>query len=140
MVRIDKQTQMNFDPRCKSCLGPKIQKHDVITFSPNYVQCVWPNLPQTQYFQYLEVWNCKTDTNEGEEICDLYTPKRKRCKKCRYLRCIAIGMKSQLVLLDEKARKKHTHPKKNKISNYRSKQYTEYRRRNKFTRPTSEVL
>ena len=33
-------------------------------------------------------------------------------------------MKSQLVLLDEKARKKHTHPKKNKLSNYRSKQYT----------------
>ena len=64
----------------------------------------------------LEAWKCKTDG-----FCDLYTPQRKRCKKCRYLRCCAIGMQSQLVLMDEADRKKHTHPKKKQSSKEQSK-------------------
>ena len=50
------------------------------------------------------------------QSCDFSLVDRSSCRKCRYKKCLEIGMNPKKVLIDDKERKKFTHPKKNSSS------------------------
>ena len=57
----------------------------------------------------LEKFKCK----DGEK-CNFKVIKRIQCKRCRYLRCLAVGMDPSKVL-NEEERKQYTFPKKREL-------------------------
>ena len=40
--------------------------------------------------------------------CDLHTEKGLKCRKCRLMRCLEVGLKPEKVILDVEGRKKFT--------------------------------
>ena len=47
------------------------------------------------------------------KTCDFSLVDRASCRKCRYEKCLEVGLNPKKVLIDDKERKKFTHPKKN---------------------------
>ena len=48
---------------------------------------------------------------KNRENCDFTQTERTSCKKCRFNKCLEIGLDPSKVLIDEKDRRKFTHPK-----------------------------
>merc|ERR1712026_98488 len=80
-----------------------------------YISCTFscPQSKDSCYFpcirgeNNIHLYRCKENSN-----CPL-TEGRKTCKKCRYDKCLQVGMIPEKVL-NEEDRKKFTHAKKNK--------------------------
>jgi hypothetical protein len=66
-----------------------------------------------RYGNNPKLLKCPTNWNN----CDISeSVKRTKCKKCRYDKCVQVGLDGTKVLIDEQDRKKYSHPKKKKKS------------------------